>query len=58
MVQNMFVVLKAALKDRKGVSSLEHVVLAVAIVATVTVTLGQFASSLGGVFSKLIADLR
>ena len=57
MVQSMFVLLSAVVRDRKGVSSLEYAVLAFGIIGAVTLALQSFGTGLSGIFADIIADL-
>lgn len=57
MIQNMFVVVTAALHDRKGVSSLEYAILAFGIISAVTAALTGFGTGLSGIFSNILKEL-
>jgi len=57
MILNMLMMMTAAMRDRKGVSSLEYVVLAVGIIGAVATGATSLGTALGTAFTTLVADL-
>ncbi|MGD0103366.1 MAG: hypothetical protein ABSC06_04935 [Rhodopila sp.] len=57
MILNMLMMMTALLRDRKGVSSLEYVVLAVGIIGAVSVGATNLGTTLTAAFTTLVADL-
>jgi Flp pilus assembly pilin Flp len=57
MMQYVRVMLTAVMRDRKGVSSLEYVVLAVGIITAITLGVTDLGKSLSSAFANIIADL-
>lgn len=57
MLQYMLVLTSAALKDRKGVSSLEYAILAFGIIGALATAMTTFGTGLSNLFQDLVNDL-
>jgi len=57
MVQNMLVVLRAMLNDRKGISALEYAILAAGILGVIATAVGTLSGPINNLFAKVVNDL-
>jgi Flp pilus assembly pilin Flp len=58
MIQYMLVLLSAAMRDRKGVSSLEYAILAFGVIGAVFAAVGILGTEMSAMFTSIVADLR
>jgi Flp pilus assembly pilin Flp len=57
MVQNMLVVARAMLNDRKGISALEYAILAAGILGVIATAVGTLTAPINNLFAKVVSDL-
>jgi Flp pilus assembly pilin Flp len=53
----MLIIAKAALNDRKGISSLEYAVLGAGVLGALVTAVGLLTPAIGTMFNKIISDL-